>query len=305
MKRAFLFTGQGSQFAGMGADLAQRCPSAREVFEEADETLGEGLSKLCFEGPEPVLALTENTQPATLTMALAAYRVLGQAPDLAAGHSVGEYTALTAAGVFEFADAIRLVRERGRRMQAAVAVGTGGMVALLKMTADDAEQIVTRVDRGVCEIANRNAPEQTVVSGELAAMDQVLELVGPRKARRLPVSVPFHCSLLRDATAGFAEFLATVEMRDPAFPVYCNADARPVTTAAAARDALGRQFAGPVLWQASIERMLQVEGVRAFVELGPKAVLSKMVSQIVGHLGMEGVEIAAVTNADQVESLRV
>ena len=298
-----MFTGQGSQFAGMGADLAQRYPRALAVFEQADEILGESISELCFTGPESVLALTENTQPATLTMSLAAYRALGQTPDLAAGHSLGEYTALTAAGVFEFADAIRLVRERGRRMQAAVPVGTGGMVALLKMTVDDVEQLVARVDRGVCEIANRNAPEQTVVSGELAAMDQVVDLVGPRKARKLPVSVPFHCSLLQQAAAGFAEFLATVEMRDPAFPVYCNADARPVTTAAAARDALVRQFAGPVLWQASIERMLQDEGVRHFVELGPKAVLSRLVAQIAGHLRVEGVEIAAVTSADQVESL--
>lgn len=303
MKRAFVFTGQGSQFAGMGADLAQRYPKARAVFEQADETLGESLAELCFAGPESLLALTENTQPATLTMSLAAYRALGQTPDLAAGHSLGEYTALTAAGVFEFADAIRLVRERGRRMQAAVPVGTGGMVALLKMSVDDVEQLVARVDRGVCEIANRNAPEQTVVSGELAAMDQVVDLVGPRKARKLPVSVPFHCSLLREAAAGFAELLAAVEMRDPAFPVYCNADASPVTTAAAVREALVRQFAGPVLWQVSIERMLRDEGVRQFVEFGPKAVLGRLVSQIAGHLGVEGVEVVAVTNADQVESL--
>ncbi len=302
MKRAFLFTGQGSQFAGMGADLADRHPAARAVFQEADEALGEDLSRLCWEGPEERLALTENTQPGTLTMSLAAYRALGQVPDLAAGHSLGEYTALTAAGVFKFADAIRLVRERARRMQAAVPVGTGGMVALLKMGAEEAGQVVAKVDRGVCEIANLNSPAQVVLSGEIAAMDQVVELVGPRRAKKLPVSVPFHCSLLRDAAAGFAEVLESVEMRDPAFPIYCNVDAQPVVTGAAAREALARQFAGSVLWQASIERMLG-EGVRCFVECGPRATLSRMAVQTAQHLGVEGVETAAVTNADEVDSL--
>lgn len=304
MKRAFLFTGQGSQHKGMGADLAERHPQARTLFEEADRALGEALSELCWSGPEDVLARTENTQPATLTMSMAAFRALGREPDLAAGHSLGEYTALTAAGVFEFGDAIRLVRERGRRMQEAVPVGQGGMVALLKMTEEDAERIVSQVDRGVCEIANRNAPEQIVLSGETTAMEQVVELVGPRRARMLPVSVPFHCSLLEEAAAGFAEVLDGVEMKDPAFPIYCNADASPVTTADAARGALKKQFAGPVLWQASVERMIEDEGVRHFVECGPKPTLSKMVAQIAAGLGVEGVETIPVTSAEQVESLR-
>lgn len=303
MKRAFLFTGQGSQYAGMGADLAERFPAAAAVFEEANEILGEDLAGLCWRGPEDELALTENTQPATLTMSLAAFRALDQAPDLAAGHSLGEYTALTAAGSFRFEDAVRLVRERARRMQAAVPVGTGGMVALLKMNAEEASAIVSQVDRGVCEIANLNAPGQIVLSGELSAMDQVVELVGPRKARKLAVSVPFHCSLLSEAAEGFAAVLEGVEMRDPAFPIYCNVDARPVTTAAEARDALRRQFAGSVLWQESIEAILG-EGIRSFVECGPKAALSRMVAQIAAHAGIEGVSTLAATNAEQVESLQ-
>lgn len=303
MKRAFLFTGQGTQFVGMGADLAERFPAARAVFDEANEILGEDLAGMCWRGPEKDLALTQNTQPATLAMSMAAYRALDLVPDLAAGHSLGEYTALTAAGSFRFGDAIRLVQERARRMQAAVPVGTGGMVALLKMNADDASAIVSQVDRGVCEIANLNAPGQIVLSGELTAMDQVVELVGPRQARKLAVSVPFHCSLLRDAAAGFAEVLDDVEMRDPAFPIYCNVDACPVTTATEARDALRRQFAGSVLWQASIESMLRDEGVRSFVECGPKAVLSRMVGQIATHLGIDGVTTMAATNAEQVGSL--
>jgi len=302
MKRAFLFTGQGSQFAGMGRSLAEAFPAARETFEEADEVLGEPLSRLCFDGPEDDLALTTNTQPATLAVSLAAYRALGQTPDLAAGHSLGEYSALTAAGVFEFADALRLVRERAERMQAAVPVGVGGMVVLRKMDRAEAEQVCAEVDAGVCEIANLNTPGQIVLSGHAAAMDQVVEKLG-RKAMKLAVSVPFHCSLLEEAAAGFAAVLRDVEMRDPAFPVVCNVDARPVTTAAAARDALERQFAGSVLWQASIEWMLKEAGVRQFVECGPKPTLIKMVTQIALAQDVEGVETHGATTAEEISAL--
>lgn len=302
MKRAFLFTGQGSQFAGMGKDLAERYPVAAETFSEADEVLGEPLGKLCFEGPDEDLALTTNTQPATLAVGIAAFRALGQTPDLAAGHSLGEYAALTAAGTFAFADALRLVRERARRMQEAVPVGTGGMVVLRKMDRAEAEAVCAEVDQGVCEIANLNTPGQIVLSGHATAMDQVVEKLG-RKAMKLQVSVPFHCSLLRDASEGFAEVLRDVEMKDPAFPIYCNVDARPVTTAAEARDALERQFAGSVLWQTSVERMLQDDGVRHFVECGPKPTLVKMVTQIALGLGVDGVETQAATTADEVAAL--
>ncbi len=302
MQRAFLFTGQGSQSVGMGKDVAERFPIAREAFAEADGALGEKLAELCFLGPEDKQDLTENTQPATLTVAIAAFRALGHRPDLAAGHSLGEYAALVAAGTFAFADAVRLVRERARRMQNAVPVGTGGMVALRKMGLDEVKALVARVDAGLCEIANVNEPEQIVVSGAIGAMDQIVALAPPKKATKLKVSVPFHCSLLKEAGVGFAKVLDATTMRDPSFPVWCNVDAAPVTSAIAARAALKRQFAGSVLWLQTIDGMFAA-GVRHFVECGPKPTLLNMVKRIALLRGIEGVETMAATTADEIAAL--
>jgi [acyl-carrier-protein] S-malonyltransferase len=302
MPRAFLFTGQGSQFVGMGKDLAERYPAAKATLAEADAALGESITDLCLQGPEDRLALTENTQPATLAVAVAAFRALGQEPDLAAGHSLGEYAAHVAAGTFAFADAVRLVRERGRRMQSAVPVGTGGMVVLRKMGLDEVKALLARVTAGLVEIANVNEPEQIVVSGAIAAIDEVVALAPPKRALKLNVSVPFHCSMLRPAGEGFAKVLDAVPMKDPAFPVWCNVDAKPVTTAAAARDALKRQFAGAVLWQQTIEGMFAA-GVRQFVECGPKPTLVNMVKRIALAVGIDGVETVAATTAAEVQAL--
>lgn len=303
MPTAYVFTGQGSQSAGMGKALAAAFPAARAVFAEADEVLGEPLSQLCFEGPDERLALTENTQPATLTVSIAALRAFGGTPDAAAGHSLGEYSALTAAGALDFADALLLVRERARRMQAAVPPGVGGMVALRKMNAEQARDVVSKVTRGVCDIANFNAPGQVVLSGEASAMDEVMEIVGPRGGVRLPVSVPFHSSLLRDAAGGFAEVLRTTSIQAPSFPIWCNVDARPVRDANAVRDALTRQFAGSVLWQQSVEAMIGA-GIRRFVEFGPKPTLNKLIQQIAANLGAGDVVAEAVTTPEDVARLR-
>jgi [acyl-carrier-protein] S-malonyltransferase len=287
----------------MGQDLAESSSAARAVFDAADEALGEAVSALCFSGTEKQLALTTNTQPATLVVSLAAYRALDRTPDLAAGHSLGEYSALTAAGTFELGDAVRLVRKRAELMQEAVPLGTGGMVVLRKLSLEDAEALVAEIDAGVCEIANLNAPGQIVLSGEIAAMDQVVARLG-RKALRLPVSVPFHSSMLAEAGHRFAALLDDVEMGDPAFPIYCNVDATPVTTADAARDALKRQFAGSVLWQISIERMIRDGGVRRFVELGPKPTLSTMAARIAAAMDVEAVEVQTVATSADLEAAR-
>jgi [acyl-carrier-protein] S-malonyltransferase len=283
---AFLFPGQGSQSVGMGKQLFYYHAVARRTFEEADETLGYKLSRLCFEGPEEKLKLTEVTQPAILTASVAALRVLGAKglkPDYVAGHSLGEYSAHVAAGTLKFTDALRAVRNRGRYMQEAVPVGVGAMAAILGMPLDEVNEVSSDAAQGeICQAANINSPEQIVISGHAGAVGRAIQLADERGATRavsLPVSAPFHCALMQPAQDRLAEDLSALSFQEPHCPVVCNVDAAPVTEPAAARSALLRQVTGAVKWEPSV-RLLMEKGVRVFVEVGPGKVLWGLMRQI-------------------------
>src|SRR6202142_2193439 len=280
---AFLFPGQGSQTVGMGKELADKYPVARRTFEEADETLGYKLSELCFEGPKEKLKLTEIPQPAILTASIAAWRVLqekGLQPnpvrDYVAGHSLGEYSAHVAAGTLTMADAVRTVRNRGKYMQEAVPVGVGAMAAILGMPIEKVSEIAAAAAQGeVCQAANIKSPEQIVISGHAAAVERAIKLATERRAKKavsLPVSAPFHCSLMQPAQDRLAEDLSNLALQDPASAVVCNADAAVVASAETARAALIRQVTGTVKWEPSV-RLLIEKGVSLFIEVGPGKVL--------------------------------
>jgi [acyl-carrier-protein] S-malonyltransferase len=282
----FLFPGQGSQAVGMGKDLADHHPVARQTFEEADEALGYKLSQVCFEGPEEKLKLTEITQPAILTASVAAWRVLrekGLRPDFVAGHSLGEYSAHVAAGTLTFADALRTVRNRGKYMQEAVPVGIGAMAAILGMPFDKVSQISQDAAQGeVCQPANINSPEQIVISGHAGAVGRAIKLAterGAKKAVSLPVSAPFHCSLMQPAQDRLAADLGALGFHDPSCPVVCNVDAALVDSANASREALIRQVTGAVRWEPSV-RLLINQGAGLLIEVGPGKVLWGLMRQI-------------------------
>jgi [acyl-carrier-protein] S-malonyltransferase len=282
----FLFPGQGSQAVGMGKDLADHHPVARQTFEEADEALGYKLSQVCFEGPEEKLKLTEITQPAILTASVAAWRVLrekGLRPDFVAGHSLGEYSAHVAAGTLTFADALRTVRNRGKYMQEAVPVGVGAMAAILGMPFDKVSQISQDAAQGeVCQPANINSPEQVVISGHAGAVGRAIKLAterGAKKAVSLPVSAPFHCSLMQPAQDRLAADLGALGFHDPSCPVVCNVDAALVDSANASREALIRQVTGAVRWEPSV-RLLINQGAGLLIEVGPGKVLWGLMRQI-------------------------
>jgi [acyl-carrier-protein] S-malonyltransferase len=296
-KIAFAFPGQGSQRAGMGRELAARHPAAAAVFEEADRVLGFPLRRLCWEGPEGDLALTENTQPALLTVSTAVARVLaaeGIYPDLVLGHSLGEYSALVASGSLSFADALGLVRARGRAMQEAVPVSQGAMAALIGLDRPTAESVCdeARLPGEVLSPANYNGPGQVVVAGHAASVERAIDAArrrGARRAVRLNVSAPFHCALMKSAEERLAPELERVPFADLRVPLICNADARIISRGAEARDALRRQVCAPVRWEESVGQ-LRGQGIGTVVEVGPGRVLAGLIRRIDERLTVHSVE---------------
>jgi [acyl-carrier-protein] S-malonyltransferase len=284
-KIAFVFPGQGSQFAGMGKDLAEN-PASRAIFEEADDALGFSISKLCFEGPDADLKLTENTQPAILTVSVAAWQVLkgqGIEPAYVAGHSLGEYSALVAAGALSFRDAVRIVRNRGRYMQEAVPPGIGAMAAILKLPEGAWEAVLSEASQGeVVSAANLNSPDQTVIAGHADAVKRAMDLAkaaGAKRAIQLQVSAPFHCALMKPAQERLKADLDAADFHDLQIPLINNWQAKEIHTAADAREGLYQQVPSPVRWTESI-RYLAQQGVDDFKEVGPGTVLTGLIRTI-------------------------
>ncbi|MGA8142311.1 MAG: ACP S-malonyltransferase [Candidatus Acidiferrales bacterium] len=302
-KIAFLFPGQASQYPGMGRDLAEKFPESRAVFDAADAALGFSLFQLCCEGSEDALKQTENTQPAILTVSIAAYRALekrGIVPDFAAGHSLGEYSAVVAAGGLDFSDAVKIVRGRGRYMQEAVPSGEGAMAAILGLPPGEVADICKKAaDHEVVSPANLNSPEQTVISGAAAAVKRAVEIAsqsGAKRAVMLPVSAPFHCAMMAPAQKRLEADLRAAKFAALKFPVVTNVDAEAIATGEEARDALIRQVTQPVRWLDSIHEMLDA-GVTIFVEVGPGKVLTGLLRQIDRSIRACNVEDAASLEA--------
>ena len=286
-KIAYVFPGQGSQAVGMGKDLADNFPAARQVFDEADDALGFPLAAMCFEGNEEDLQLTANTQPAILATSIAAYRAMISegfpAPAFVAGHSLGEYSALVAAGVLDFGDAVRTVRKRGTYMQEAVPVGVGAMAAILGLDVESIEHGCAQAAEGqVCSPANINSPSQVVIAGNSEAVDRACEILkgkGAKRAIKLNVSAPFHCGLMTPAEDRLAVDLAKLSYGEFQFPIVHNVDAEPSTESESVADRLKRQVSSPVRWLQSVEKM-RASGIEKFIEVGPGKVLTGLLRQI-------------------------
>lgn len=284
---AYIFPGQGSQYSGMGSELAERYPASRKVFEEADDALGFAISRLCFSGSAEELQLTENTQPAILTTSIATLRATEAegmpAPYAVAGHSLGEYSALVAAGALSLSDAVRTVRLRGRFMQEATPVGLGAMAAVIGADLDAVVKICNEAQEGdICAPANINSANQIVIAGHASAVDRAIVLFKDRlnkRAIKLNVSAPFHCALMKPAQERLAAELEKIEFRDLRLPLVTNVDAAMITTGEEARDALVRQVSSPVQWLGSVQLLIQ-DAVQTFVEVGPGKVLCGLVRQI-------------------------
>ena len=300
---AFVFPGQGSQYAGMGKDVAEKYPAARRVFDDIDRALGFSISKLCFEGPEEQLKLTENTQPAILAVSAAIHAVLEERGatrrDLVAGHSLGEYSAIVSVGGLTAPEAARIVRSRGQFMQQAVPVGTGGMAALIGPTVEEARAICDEAAQGdVLSVANINAPGQIVIAGTKSAIDRAIGVAksrGVRRALPLPVSAPFHCDLMKPAEEKLKPILDEAGIKDLWLALVSNVDASPIGTATAVRNALIRQVASPVRWVESVQKMIAM-GVRKFVEVGPGNVLTGLIKRI-----DPSVELANISDVESIE----
>lgn len=306
MSIAYIFPGQGSQQPGMGKDLAEKFPTARQVFEEADDALGFTLSELCFNGPAESLQLTENTQPAILTTSVAALRAMEDvgldAPSFVAGHSLGEYAALVAAGSLSLRDAVKTVRARGRYMQEAVPVGTGAMAAILGAELAVVKSACDEAAEGqVCSPANINSPNQIVIAGDTAAIDRAITILkerGAKRAIKLNVSAPFHCELMKPAEARLAADLETISFQSAAPPVVTNVDATAVHNGPQLRESLVRQVSQTVRWLESVEFLIS-QGVQTFIEVGPGKVLSGLIRQIDRNVRCVNIEDEAGLRAAQ------
>jgi len=302
----FVFPGQGSQHAGMGKDLADNFPVAKQAFEEANDSLGFDLAALCFEGPEEELKLTTNTQPAILTVSIASLRVIeretGLVPAFAAGHSLGEYSALVGAGALSFADAVRVVRKRGAFMQEAVPVGEGAMAAIIGLDGEPLEEVCREAAQGkVVSPANFNSPGQVVIAGHAEAVERAIEIAKGRGAKRalpLPVSAPFHCSLMVPAGERLREVLEGIAVNSLNIPVISNVEAAPNADASRVKDLLVSQVSAPVRWEESVRAMIGL-GVERFVEIGPGKVLAGLVKRI-----DNGVETQSVADVAGLKALQ-
>ena len=303
---AFIFPGQGSQYPGMGKDLADAFPVARQIFEEADDALGLKLSAICFSGSEDELRLTANTQPAILTTSIAVLRVAeqetGLKADYLAGHSLGEFSALVCSGTLSFADAVRTVRARGTFMQEAVPVGTGTMAAMLSVEKEELEDICREAAQGeVVSPANFNSPGQIVIAGSTGAVNRAIEIAkarGFRKSMLLPVSAPFHCALMKPAADSLSVVLDALQLGELRLPVVANASAQPNADKGQVKPLLVTQVCAPVLWEQSVTEMAAL-GVTRFVELGPGKVLSGLVKRITKE-----VETANIADIDSLKAIQ-
>jgi [acyl-carrier-protein] S-malonyltransferase len=304
---ALVFPGQGAQYVGMGLDLYERYPQVQDTFDEADSVLGIPLSRLCFEGPEQELNDTINTQPAILTMSVAALRAMAHARELGevlvvAGHSLGEYSALVAAGTLSFSDAVELVRERGRLMKEAARRHPGGMAAILGLSTEAVTEACREAqeDTGtIVQVANHNSPGQTVISGELTGLERAVQLLKREGARRvvpLAISTAAHCPLMDSAAKGLREALDRIEFREARIPIIANVTGRPLIRAEEIREELVRQLVSPVQWVESVRYMIE-QGTKTFVEVGPKDTLTKLIKRI-----SDGVDRTSVGDASGVEA---